>query len=128
MFCMLKKKKYILLAFPKTTQIMKNIIFLMISNREKLWHYLAVKRLSALLRGIDSKHHGDFYCLNCLYSFATKKRESHKKLCENKDFCNFMMSSKDTKILEFDQCQKSDKALLTFYAYFLDLGIYNRKE
>ena len=85
MFCMLKKKKYILLAFPKTTQIMKFnnliIILLMISNREKIWHYVAVKKLSTLLRGIDSKHHGDFYCLNCLYSFATKKRESHKKLC-----------------------------------------------
>ena len=33
----------------------------MISNDEKEgWHYLAVKKLSALLRGITSKHHGDF--------------------------------------------------------------------
>ena len=35
----------------------------MISNGEKLWHYLAVKKLSALLRGITSKNNGDFYCL-----------------------------------------------------------------
>ena len=27
-------------------------------------HYLAVKKLSALLRGTTSKNHGDFYCLN----------------------------------------------------------------
>ena len=34
----------------------KQIIFLKISNREKLWDYLAVKILSALLRGITYKH------------------------------------------------------------------------
>ena len=44
----------------------------MISNRDG-WHYLAVKRLSALLRGITSKYHGDFYCLNWFHSFATEK-------------------------------------------------------
>ena len=31
----------------------------------KKWHCLAVKRLSALFKGITSKHDGDFYCLNC---------------------------------------------------------------
>ena len=39
-----------------------------------------------------------------------------------------MMSSEDIKILEFDQYQKSDKALLTFYAYFFRSGICNTKE
>ena len=51
----------------------QNIVF-MILNGEKQWNYLAVKKLSALLRGITSKHHGDFYCLHCLHSFATEKR------------------------------------------------------
>ena len=42
----------------------------MISNGEG-WHYLAVKKLSALLRGITS---------NFPHSFATEnKREYHKK-------------------------------------------------
>ena len=50
------------------------IILLIISNREKQRHYLAVKKLSALLRGITSKHHGDFYCQNCFHSFATTKK------------------------------------------------------
>ena len=39
----------------------------MIPSKEKEGqHYLAVKKLSALLRGITSKHNGDFYSLNCL--------------------------------------------------------------
>ena len=42
----------------------------MITDSEK-WHYFAVKKLSALLRGITSKHEGDFYCLNCFNSFRT---------------------------------------------------------
>ena len=50
----------------------KQIIHLMISNGEKQWHYLAVKKLSTLLSGITSKCHGDFYCLNGFHSFATK--------------------------------------------------------
>ena len=44
----------------------------MITNGEK-WHYLAVKRLSALLRGITPKHDGEFYCLNCFHSYSIKK-------------------------------------------------------
>ena len=51
----------------------KQIVFLMIPNKvqEGRWHYLAVKKLSALLHGITSKHKGDFYCLNCLHFFRT---------------------------------------------------------
>ena len=75
----------------------------MVSNREtdevkskdQQLHYLAVKKLLALLRGITSKHHGDFYCLKSLHSFATKK--SRKKVCENKDFCNVIMLLKTLK-------------------------------
>ena len=89
----------------------------MISNGEK-WHYLAVKKLLALLRGITSKHHGDFYCLNnCFYYFAKEnKLQSHERACEYKDFCSIIMPSKDIKILEFNQYQKSDKALFIAYA------------
>ena len=52
MFCMLKKKKYILLVFQNTFQIVTQVI---LSNGEKQWHYLAVKKLSALLRGTTSE-------------------------------------------------------------------------
>ena len=51
----------------------------MITDAKK-WHYLAVKSLSALLRGITSNHVGDFYCLNCFYSYRTEKNlKSMKK-------------------------------------------------
>ena len=43
------------------------VILLMITDGKK-WHYLAVKSLPALLRGITSNHEGDFYCLNCFHS------------------------------------------------------------
>ena len=99
MFCMLKKKIY-----PPFVSKQKQVILLMISIRQKLWHYLAIKILSALLRGIMSKHYGDFYCLNSFHSFRTKNElESHKRICENKDFCNVIMPSEDIKILEFNQ-------------------------
>ena len=87
MFCMLKKKKYILLVFKNTFQMVTQVIFLMISNGEQQWDYLAVKKLSALLRGTTSKRHGHFYCLNSLHSFPTEtKLEFHKKVCEIKIF------------------------------------------
>ena len=70
-----------------------------------------------LLRGITSKHLDGFYCLNCLHSFATENKfESHKKVCQNKDFCNALKSSEDTKILQFNQYQKSNKAPFIIYA------------
>ena len=76
-----------------------------------------LKKLPALLRGITSEHHGDFYCPNCLHSFATEnKLESHKKVCENKDFCNIVLSSVATKILKLNQYRNSDKAPFTIYA------------
>ena len=56
-----------------------------------------------------TRNNGDCYCLNCLHSIRTKnKLESHKKVFENKGFCNVIMISEDTKILEFNQDEKSD--------------------
>ena len=58
----------------------KQVIPLMVPNEEKEgWHYLAVTKLSTLLRGITSKHH--FYYLNCLHAFQTEnKLKFHEKL------------------------------------------------
>ena len=51
-----------------------------------------------------SKHDGNFYCLTCPLFFRTKtKLESHRNVCGNKDFCDVVMSSKDTKIFQFNQ-------------------------
>ena len=88
----------------------------MIPNGEK-WHLLAVKELCALLREKTSKHYGNFYGLNCLYSFRTKnKLELHKTLCENKYFSNIIMSSEGIKILELNLYQKSHKSPFIIYA------------
>ena len=79
----------------------------MIANGEG-WHYLTLIKLSALLRGTTSKYHGDFYCLQCLHSFVTENKcESHKRVCKNIDFSNVVMSSEYTKILEFNQYEKT---------------------
>ena len=111
-----KEEIYVWLMFLKHhANREKQTILLIISNGEK-WHYLAVKMLSALLRGITSKHYGYFYCLNCVHSFRTKKNklESHRRVFE--DFLQVIVSFKDTKILEFNQYQKSDKAPSIIYA------------
>ena len=56
----------------------------MIRN-EKGWHYLALKKLSVLLRGITSKHHGGFYCLNFPHNFVSENKFiSHKQYVEIK--------------------------------------------
>ena len=54
------------------------IILLMIPNGEAR-HYLAIKKLSALLRGIISKHHGGFYCLHCLILLQQKQNLNRMK-------------------------------------------------
>ena len=72
--------------FQNITQLMqKQVILLMISNKGKreakskvweaksegrqLWNYLAVIKISALLR---AKNKSDFYCLSCRHSFIRK--------------------------------------------------------
>ena len=55
-----KKKKIDRTYVSKHNPNRKKQIFLMIPNGEG-WHYLPVKKLSVLLRGITSKYLGDFY-------------------------------------------------------------------
>ena len=49
----------------------KQVILLMITDGEK-WHYLTVKNLPGLLRGITSTHKEDVYCLNFFHSYRTR--------------------------------------------------------
>ena len=94
----------------------KKVILLIISNGEK-WHYLVIKNLSGLLKGITSNHVGDFYCLNCFCAYSTKnKLEKHKKLCENHDYCHVEMPSKDNNIFKYNHGEKSIKMSFTIYA------------
>ena len=50
-----KKKEYSAYVSKHNSNCEKQVTLFMIPNGEK-WHYLAVKELSALLRGIISKH------------------------------------------------------------------------
>ena len=55
--------------------------------------------------------------MNCFHFFRTEKKiELHKRARENKDLCNIIMPSEDTKILEFNQYQESDKGSFIMYA------------
>ena len=88
----------------------------MITDGEK-WHYLALTKLSALLKEITSNHDGDFYCLNCFHTYRTKnKLESHKKVYENHDYCRVVMLNEDNKILKYNHGEKSMKAPFIIYA------------
>ena len=134
-----KKKKYTVYVSKGNSYREKQVVLLMIPNGkgrkqsetlatwtkykgQRRWHYLAVKKLSELLRGITFR----WFLLPELPSFLwnKKKLESHKKVWENKDFCNVITSSENTKMLEFNQYQKSDKAPFSISEDFE----YNRKD
>ena len=90
------------------------VFFLMIADGDK-WHYLAVKKLSALLKGITSKHKGNFFCLNCFHSYRTEEKlKKHKKVCENHDYCYVEMPEKDNKLLKYNYGEKFMKPHLLF--------------
>ena len=91
-----KEKKILPVFISKiNSNFKKQIIILIISNQEKKeWHYLAVKKVSTLLRGITSKYHSDFYFLICLHSFRSENNiKFHEKICKNKEFCGYSMST-----------------------------------
>ena len=90
-------------------------VLLMVTDGEK-WHYNALKSeptedgfnrptksLSKLFRGITSNNPGDFYYLNCLYSFKTDNvLKKHEILCENNDYCSVEMPTKLDKVLKYN--------------------------
>ena len=93
--------------------------YVVVKNREEWydilvnitnWHYLAVKNISGLLRGITSNHNGDFYCLNCFHSYTAKeKRKKHERIFKDHDFCYIKMSDEDRKILKYNPGEKLSK-------------------
>ena len=100
------------------------IILLMISNGEN-WHYLVVKSLSGLLRGISSNHNSDYYCLNYFHSYRTEnKLNAHKKICENHDYCNIEMPSPNNNIIK---CNSGEKSLELPFIIYADLECLLKK-
>ena len=77
----------------------KNKVILLMIIDGKKWHYIAVRSLSALLRGIASDHNGDFYCINCFHSYRTEKKL--KNMIDH-DSCYLEMPNEDNKILKYN--------------------------
>ena len=93
------------------------VILLMITDGKK-WPYLPVKGLSALLRGITSKHNEDFYCLNCFDSFRTEnKLKKHYNACKNHDYCYAEIPKEDNKILKYNHGEKPIKVPFIIHAH-----------
>ena len=81
-------------------------ILLMITDGKK-WHYLPVKKLSVLLRGITLNHAADFYCLNCFHSYSTEKKlKKHEKVGNDHDYCYVEMPNEHNKILKYNCGEK----------------------
>ena len=92
-------------------------LLMITSIRSANWYYLAIKNLSGLLRGITSNHNGDFYCLNCPYSYRTKsKLKKHEKICKNHNFCHLKMPDANKNILESKPGKESLKHAFVIYA------------
>ena len=88
----------------------------MINDGEKR-HYRAVTILSRLLRRVTGNNNGDFCCLNCSHAYRTKnKLETHKKICENCDYCHAEMPNEDNKIMDYNQGEKPIKSPFIIYA------------
>ena len=99
------------------------VILLMISDGEK-WHYLTVRSLSTLFKGITSKHKGDSYCLNCFHSCKTKEAlENHMKVCEDKDYCYIEIPEKGASI----KYHPGVKSMRVPYALFADIESLPKK-
>ena len=58
--------------FNKTCNYHANL--LMITDGKDKWSYFAIRSIPASLRGVTSTHNGDYYCLKCLHSYRTEKK------------------------------------------------------
>ena len=73
--------------------------------------------MSALFRGITSKHEGDFYCFNYFQSYTTEnKLKKHKNVCDNHDYYYVEMPEKDNKISKYNEGEKSMNVPFIFNA------------
>ena len=89
----------------------------MVITDGKKWHYLAVKKLSALLKAVTSKQAGGFYCLNCFHCHTTKnKLKKHYNVCKNCDYFYVEIPNECSEILKYIHGEKSIKVPFNIYA------------
>ena len=112
------KEKKVYQSFISKFNLSRNKIadILILRDNEKS-HYVAIKSLPALLRGITSKHNGDFYCRNCLNSFRTEnKRDIHIKVCLDNDYCKVEMPNQFNNKMKYFEGQKAMRSAFVIYA------------
>ena len=94
----------------------KQVILLMITDDDNRWHYLAVKSLPALFRGIISSNNVDCFCLNCFNSYGTvNKLKKHERVYNNHDCCCIDIPREHEKI-KYLSGEKSLKVPFIVYA------------
>ena len=75
----------------------------MITDDEINWHHLAIKSIPGLLRGVTSKHDGDFYCLDCSSSYTSERKLiKHERICMDHDFRDIKIPDENNKILKYN--------------------------
>ena len=114
------KKKINIIKTSKHNNTRKHkVILLIISDENNNWHYICVKNLKALCRGVFSNNNGDYYCLNCLHTYRTKSAlKKHGRLCLNNDYCYLKLPNSYDNKLKYRAERKSIK---TPYMIFADL-------
>ena len=105
------------------------VILLMITDDGEKWHYLAVRSLSALLRGISSSNNGDLYRLNCFHSYRTfQKLKKHERVCNNHDYYHVDMLEEGILILKYIlKYSSGDKSLKAPFIIYADLECLLKK-
>ena len=89
----------------------------MITDGGTNWHYLAIKNIFGLLRGITSNHNGEILCLNCFHSYTSKRKlKKHERVCKYHDFYDTIMPDEDNKTLKYNPAEKSLKVPFIIYA------------
>ena len=74
--------------------------------------------MPGLIRGVTSKHVGDFYCFNFfhLYSTDEKKLKNHYNVWKYHDYYYVEMPNEDNNILKYTHGEKSMKVQFIIYA------------
>ena len=91
----------------------------MVTDNNNNWHYIAVKSISRLLKGISSNSNCNNYCLNCLHAYRTEnKLIRHERICNDNTYCNPLMPEKGKNFSKYIQDKKS---ILVPHVVYADL-------
>ena len=92
----------------------------------KKWHYLVVRSLSALFRGITSSNNGDFYCSNFFFIHIVHLTNlKNMTVRNNHGYCHVDMLEEGKNILKY---RPGDKSLKVSFIIYADLECILKKE